>query len=154
MPFQRQIELLGSACTINFRSLFLAGTDTTALTLSWTMYYLVKYPEAFARCRAEAFRAAPARCGLVVYLSVYHDQHALWSVLAATPFQKTMSMQLLRRLIQDSRCCCNALARVDVVYRCACYTPSGAAGMCGDAHPSTIFLVSECDRIYAQDEPR
>lgn len=47
------------------KSLFLAGTDTTALTLSWTMYYLVKYPDVFARCRAEALQAAPASNGMV-----------------------------------------------------------------------------------------
>eukprot|EP00904_Undaria_pinnatifida_P007026 jgi/Undpi1/3453/HiC_scaffold_16.g06825.m1 len=46
-------------------SLFFAGTDTTALTLSWTMYYLVKHPGALARCRAEALLAAPESNGMV-----------------------------------------------------------------------------------------
>lgn len=61
-PINAKLCSLGLLATINFCSLFLAGTDTTALTLSWTMYYLVKYPEAFARCRAEAIQAAPERC--------------------------------------------------------------------------------------------
>ena len=46
---------------IVFGSLFIAGTDTTSLALSWAMYYLVKNPVAFARCRAEGLKAAPMR---------------------------------------------------------------------------------------------
>ncbi|CAM9310328.1 unnamed protein product [Ascophyllum nodosum] len=47
------------------KGLFLAGTDTTSLALSWAMYYLVKNPVAFARCRAEGLKAAPMSAGMV-----------------------------------------------------------------------------------------
>lgn len=40
----------------------MAGTETTALSLCWAMYYLSKNPEAVLRCRAEALEAAPLRC--------------------------------------------------------------------------------------------
>eukprot|EP00903_Cladosiphon_okamuranus_P016174 g14925.t1 len=46
-------------------SLFVAGTETTALTLCWAMYYLSKNPEAVLRCRAEALKAAPLSNGMV-----------------------------------------------------------------------------------------
>ncbi|CAM9794888.1 unnamed protein product, partial [Hapterophycus canaliculatus] len=44
---------------VRLASIFIAGTETTGLTLCWAMYFLIKNPEAFARCRAEALRAAP-----------------------------------------------------------------------------------------------
>lgn len=47
------------------KGLFIAGTDTTSLTLSWGFYYLAKYPEMHARCRQEALQAAPHSDGLV-----------------------------------------------------------------------------------------
>ena len=46
---------------IVFGSLFVAGTDTTSLALSWAMYYLVKNPAAFSRCRTEGLKVAPMR---------------------------------------------------------------------------------------------
>ena len=46
-----------------FGSLFLAGSDTTAKTLSWTVYFLAKHPEMLLRCREEALRVAPLRYG-------------------------------------------------------------------------------------------
>lgn len=42
-------------------SLFIAGTDTTSLALSWAFYYLAVHPEMHARCRREALQAAPFR---------------------------------------------------------------------------------------------
>eukprot|EP00903_Cladosiphon_okamuranus_P016169 g14922.t1 len=36
-------------------------SETSALTLTWTMYFLAKHPEAFSRCRAEALLTAPLR---------------------------------------------------------------------------------------------
>ncbi|CAN0309795.1 unnamed protein product [Ascophyllum nodosum] len=48
-----------------FRSLFLAGTDTTSLSLCWAMYYLAKNPVTFARCRNEGLKAAPMSRGMV-----------------------------------------------------------------------------------------
>eukprot|EP00752_Nemacystus_decipiens_P014601 g13003.t1 len=45
-------------------SLFVAGTETTALSLSWAMYYLSKRPEAVLRCRAEALKVAPLSDGI------------------------------------------------------------------------------------------
>ena len=75
-----------SACTTNLCSLFLAGTDTTALTLSWTMYYLVKHPEAFARCRAEALEVAPARCVKCFGCNPYQMHCCLYLRLAADLF--------------------------------------------------------------------
>ncbi|CAN0250532.1 unnamed protein product, partial [Scytosiphon promiscuus] len=44
------------------RSLFLAGSETTARTLSWTLYFVAKHPEMVSRCREEALRVAPLRC--------------------------------------------------------------------------------------------
>lgn len=60
-------------CTLSgpSASLFVAGTETTGLTLCWAMYYLIKTPEAFARCRAEALKAAPSRCACVVCECVF-----------------------------------------------------------------------------------
>ncbi|CAM9472380.1 unnamed protein product [Hapterophycus canaliculatus] len=46
-------------------SLFVAGTETTAISLCWAMYYLTKRPDAFLRCRSEALRAAPSSDGMV-----------------------------------------------------------------------------------------
>jgi len=51
-----------------YSSLFVVGTDTTALSLCWAMYYLSKSREALSRCRAEALRTAPSRC--VSYFSM------------------------------------------------------------------------------------
>ncbi|CAM9310255.1 unnamed protein product [Ascophyllum nodosum] len=47
------------------KSLFVAGTDTTSLALSWAMYYLVKNPAAFSRCRTEGLKVAPMSAGMV-----------------------------------------------------------------------------------------
>lgn len=44
-----------------FCSLFLAGSETTAKTLSWAVYFLAKHPEMLSRCREEALRVAPLR---------------------------------------------------------------------------------------------
>ncbi|CAN0205555.1 unnamed protein product [Ascophyllum nodosum] len=46
------------------KSLFLAGTDTTSLSLCWAMYYLAKNPATFARCRNEGLKAAPMSRGM------------------------------------------------------------------------------------------
>ncbi|CBJ30458.1 cytochrome P450 [Ectocarpus siliculosus] len=43
------------------KGLFLAGSETTAKTLSWAVYFLAKHPEMHLRCREEALRAAPLR---------------------------------------------------------------------------------------------
>ncbi|CAM9971103.1 unnamed protein product, partial [Ectocarpus fasciculatus] len=45
--------------------LFVAATETTALTLCWSMYYLTKNPKAVLRCRAEALKVAPESDGMV-----------------------------------------------------------------------------------------
>ncbi|CBN79213.1 cytochrome P450 [Ectocarpus siliculosus] len=45
--------------------LFVAATETTALTLCWCMYYLTKNPKAALRCRAEALKVAPESDGMV-----------------------------------------------------------------------------------------
>ncbi|CAM9729929.1 unnamed protein product [Ectocarpus sp. 4 AP-2014] len=50
------------------KGLFLAGSETTAKTLSWAVYFLAKYPEMHSRCREEALRAAPLRRGPVLEL--------------------------------------------------------------------------------------
>lgn len=42
-------------------SLFIAGTETTAFSLAWSLYYLSKNPDRFKRCREEALRVAPLR---------------------------------------------------------------------------------------------
>ncbi|CAN0519783.1 unnamed protein product [Laminaria digitata] len=39
--------------------LFIAGTETTALTLSWAVYFLAVNPDMVARCRKEALAASP-----------------------------------------------------------------------------------------------
>ncbi|CAM9435860.1 unnamed protein product [Hapterophycus canaliculatus] len=43
------------------KTLFLEGSETTAKTLSWTLYFLAKHPEMLSRCRKEALRVAPNR---------------------------------------------------------------------------------------------
>ncbi|CAN0125898.1 unnamed protein product, partial [Ectocarpus sp. 8 AP-2014] len=48
------------------KGLFLAGSETTAKTLSWAVYFLAKHPEMNLRCREEALRAAPLRRGPVL----------------------------------------------------------------------------------------
>ncbi|CAM9573088.1 unnamed protein product, partial [Scytosiphon promiscuus] len=47
------------------KMLFLAGSETTAKTLSWTLYFLAKHPEMLLRCREEALRVAPLSGGMV-----------------------------------------------------------------------------------------
>ncbi|CAM9835267.1 unnamed protein product [Ectocarpus fasciculatus] len=47
------------------KGLFVAGSETTAKTLSWAVYFLAKHPEMHSRCREEALRAAPLSDGLV-----------------------------------------------------------------------------------------
>lgn len=42
-------DIFGNVCT-----LLLAGEDTTANTIAWTVNYFIRYPEHFARARAEA----------------------------------------------------------------------------------------------------
>ena len=42
-------EIVANVCT-----LLLAGEDTTAHTIAWTVDYFIRYPEHFARARAEA----------------------------------------------------------------------------------------------------
>lgn len=46
------------------KTLFIAGTETTALTLSWAMYFLSVNPDMAARCRAEALRASSHTDGM------------------------------------------------------------------------------------------
>lgn len=46
----------------NVKTFYLAGSDTTSMTISWTVYLLVQHPEAVARIRAEVapfFAAKP-----------------------------------------------------------------------------------------------
>ncbi|CAN0394924.1 unnamed protein product, partial [Ectocarpus sp. 12 AP-2014] len=50
------------------KGLFIAGSETTAKTLSWAVYFLAKHPEMHSRCREEALRAAPLRRGSVLEL--------------------------------------------------------------------------------------
>ena len=70
-------------------SLFVAGTETTALSLCWAMYYLSKNPEAVLRCRAEALKAAPLRYvqqhlfAASASRSCFHGRWRSWGVVEA-----------------------------------------------------------------------
>lgn len=63
------------------RSLFMAGSETTAKALSWTLYYLGKHPEMLRRCREEALRVAPLRYGFLTF----HARRDTAAVLTAAP---------------------------------------------------------------------
>ncbi|CAN0228567.1 unnamed protein product [Pylaiella littoralis] len=70
------------------KGLFLAGSETTAKTMSWAMYFLAKNPEMLSRCREEALRVAPLSDGmvstaeqasqLVFYSAVFKETLRLW----------------------------------------------------------------------------
>ena len=47
------LGLSGADIFANVGTLLLAGEDTTAHTIAWTMNYFMQYPEHFARARAE-----------------------------------------------------------------------------------------------------
>ena len=48
-------DIFANVCT-----LLLAGEDTTANTITWAMHYFMRYPEHFARARAEVDEVVPA----------------------------------------------------------------------------------------------
>eukprot|EP00752_Nemacystus_decipiens_P003174 g2937.t1 len=67
--------------------LFLAGSETTAKTISWAIYFLAKHPEMHARCREEALRVAPLSDGMV---STAEEASQL--VFCAALFKETLRM--------------------------------------------------------------
>ncbi|CAN0553684.1 unnamed protein product, partial [Ectocarpus sp. 12 AP-2014] len=81
------------------KGLFIAGSETTAKTLSWAVYFLAKHPEMHSRCREEALRAAPLSDGLVssseqasqlVYCSaVFKETLRLWPAATETTTMKS-----------------------------------------------------------------
>ncbi len=48
-----KLEITDDEIVANVCNLLLAGEDTTAHTIAWTVDYLIRYPEHFARARAE-----------------------------------------------------------------------------------------------------
>ena len=58
-------EIFANVCT-----LLLAGEDTTANTLAWSIYYLIRHPECFTRVRQEVDSAIAPGFGVQAYEQV------------------------------------------------------------------------------------
>ncbi|CAM9461272.1 unnamed protein product [Ectocarpus fasciculatus] len=79
------------------KGLFLAGSETTAKTLSWAVYFLAKHPEIHSRCREEALRAAPLRRGTFLQVQgsdglVSSSEQASQLVFCSAVFKETLRL--------------------------------------------------------------
>lgn len=77
----------------NINTFMFAGSDTTSLALTWTLYLLAKHPEVQRRLRAELLEAAPAT---PVSRLTSEETESLYNVLSNLPYLNDVVRESLR----------------------------------------------------------
>ncbi|KAI6040266.1 cytochrome-450 hydroxylase [Pisolithus marmoratus] len=77
----------------NINTFMFAGSDTTSLALTWTLYLLAKHPEAQRRLRAELLEAAPFT---PISRLTNEEIESLYNILSNLPYLNDVVRESLR----------------------------------------------------------
>lgn len=78
----------------NINTVMFAGSDTTSLSLTWTLLYLAQYPHIQTRLREELLSAAPPAS--IPTDPTHEEVHSLYETLSALPYLNNVMRESLR----------------------------------------------------------
>ena len=79
----------------NVNTFMFAGSDTSSLTVTWTIWLLAQHPEIQERLRAELFSAVPDSVTDISQLSE-EEIHALYNVISTLPLLDNVVKECVR----------------------------------------------------------